>query len=517
MQNVIEGNNRRIAKNTLLLYMRQLLVMVITLYTSRVVLNVLGETDYGVYNVVGGVVTMFSFLTSTLASASQRYLSYDLASADSQKLKETFGLIMFTYIVMAMASILMIEMVAVWFVNEKMTIPEERLYAANWVLQFSILTYIIHVLSSPFLSAIIAHENMNVYAYISILDVFLKLFMVFILRMVVFDKLILYSILMFLCSLCITLCYVIYCMRNYVESHFLFHYDKRRLREMISYAFWNVIGTIAGLLRSQGVNILLNLFFSPAINAARAIAYQINNAVNSFSQNFYTAVRPQIVKNYASHQFECMNTLIMRSSRLAFYLLLIISLPVIINASLVLKIWLGSPPEYTVIFVQLILVNALIEVFNLPLAAGVQASGNIKSYQMTIFSINLLNLPISYLMLYNGFSPETTVYVSIILALLSFIPRLIISHRRYSIPIFDYVKFVLFRACVVALICYSCCKLLSIIVDSNNSIGGFLLSVICSIIMQLFVIFLVGLTHVERIMVKKIVLNGVRKVIRYDS
>lgn len=484
--------------------------MILALYTSRVILEILGETDFGVYNVVGGVVTMFSFLTSTLASASQRYLSYDLTSNNPQKLRETFGLIMLTYILMSLLSVILIESVAVWFVNKKMTIPIDRLNAANWVLQISILTYIAHVFTTPYLSVVIAHEKMDVYAYISIIEAFIKLGAVFLLEIIDYDKLIMYAFMLFLCSLFITFCYIYYCMKNYKESHCFIFYERNRLKNISSYIFWNAIGSIAGLLRSQGVNLLLNIFFNPAINAARAIAYQVHNAINSFSHNFYTAVRPQIIKTYAVGEIERMNNMIISTSRLAFYLLLVVSIPIMIYTESILNVWLDTPPAYADIFVKLILINALVEVFNLPLAAGVQASGNLKSYQIAVFSVNLLNFPVSYCFLYYGAPPEITVYVSIGLALLSFIPRLIIAHKRYNIHIFLYIKSVLFRVGAVAVICYFCGHLLAILLGSHDSVLSLLMCSSILIILQLVIVYMVGFPNAE----KKMILNYLTKKIR---
>ena len=497
------ANSKRIAKNTLLLYVRQLLIMAVSLYTSRLVLQMLGVTDFGIYNVVGGVVVMFSFLTGTLGSATQRYLAYDLANGDAKRLHETFGLVMLTYIIMAIITVVLSESIAVWFLNTKMTIPADRIYAANWVLQFAILTFVVHIFSTPYLSVVIAHEQMDVYAYVSIADVVLKLLVVYLLQVFFLDRLILYSILMFFTSLLITLCYAFYCYRNYKESHFRFFYDKTRFVEMTAFAWWNMIGALANILRSQGINILLNLFFNPAINAARGIAYQVNNAITSFANNFYTAVKPQIIKSHAKGEDTHMRQLIISSSKLAFFLLLLISLPIALNAHYVMSLWLVTPPEYTSLFVQLVLLNALAEVFNIPLVAGLQATGNIKYLQLSVSLLYFLNIPVSYFFLKLGFPPETPMIVNLVIVVVCMIPRLILCNHYYGLSIKRYTIDVLARGWAIVLLCYYIGKLLPW--TGVNSIIDLALSSIFLWLITLALILILGLSSHERNMVVNIV------------
>ena len=503
MSQNLSADNKRIAKNTLLLYVRQLLTMLVSLYTSRVILQTLGVTDFGIYNVVGGVVGMFSFLTGTLCSATQRYLAYDLANGDAKRLRETFGLVLLTYIIMAIITVILSESFAVWFLNTKMTIPTDRIYAANWVLQFAILTFVVNIFSTPYLSVVIAHEQMDVYAYVSIADVVLKLLIVFLLQVFFFDKLILYSILMFCSSMLITLCYAFYCHRNYKESHFQFFYDKARFVEMTAFAWWNMIGALAKVLRSQGINVLLNLFFNPAINAARGIAYQVNNAIISFANNFYTAVKPQIIKSHAIGEDSHMRQLIISSSKLAFYLLLLISLPIALNTNYILSLWLVSPPEYTSLFVQLVLLNALAEVFSLPLVAGLQATGNIKYLQLSVSLLYLLNIPISYVFLRLGYPPETPMIVSLSLVVVCMLPRLLLCKHYYGLSIKQYTLDVLVRGWTIVILCY--------IIGTHlpwtgvDSIIALVISSISLWIITLALILILGLSSQERNMVMDII------------
>lgn len=511
------SNNKRIAKNTLLLYFRQLLIMVVSLYTSRVVLQTLGVTDFGIFNVVGGMVTMFSFLMSTMASASQRYLSYDMASGNDEKLRQTFGLVMLTYILLIVITVILIEVTAVWFLNNKMTIPPERLGAANWVLQFAVLTFVAQILATPYLSVVIAREKMEVYAYVSILDVVLKLLIVYLLVVFSYDKLLFYSFLMFLSSLLITIIYMLYCRRNFMESRCNYFYEKSRLKEMLGFAWWNMIGTLSNLFRSQGINILLNMFFNPAVNAARGIAYQVNSAITGFANNFYTAVRPQIIKTHALREDERMRSLISYSSRLAFYLMFILSLPIIIHAKPLLALWLGNPPEYASLFVQLILVNALLEVFSMPLTTGLQATGNIKSYQLIVSGIYLLNIPVSYVLLKLGMPPESPMYVNIALVLVGVIPRLLLCRKYYLLSIRQYTKEVLLRAALVAISCYLICQYVVVQLFDTSSVLPLLTNVVIMGIASVVVVYILGLTHTDRQRVNILAMQVIHKIRRKSN
>lgn len=513
MQN-ISLNNKRIAQNTLLLYFRQLLIMFVSLFTSRVVLQALGITDFGIFNVVGGMVTMFSFLMSTMASASQRYLSYDLASGNDEKLRQTFGLVMLTYLLLIIITVILIESTAVWFLNNKMTIPPDRLNAANCVLQFAILTFVANIFATPYLSVVIAREKMDVYAYVSILDVIIKLLIVYLLVEFSYDRLILYSFLMFVSSLLITLIYIIYCRRNFKESRCNLFYTKKRFKEMLAFAWWNMIGTVSNLLRSQGINILLNMFFNPAVNAARGIAYQVNSAITGFANNFYTAVRPQIIKTHASKEDDRMRSLISYSSRLAFYLMLILSLPIIIHARHLLSLWLVEPPEYSSLFVQLILVNALLEVFSMPLTTGLQATGNIKNYQLIVSGIYLLNIPISYILLKMGMPPESPMYVNILLVLVGVLPRLLFCKKYYALSIRKYSREVLLKAGVVSVPCYLICKYLIARFYIHSSVVSLLANVTIMGIVSIVVIYVVGLTQTDRQRLNSLAIQAIKKILK---
>lgn len=502
----ISSNNKRIAKNTIALYFRQVLTMIVTLYTSRVILNTLGVVDFGIYNVVGGIVLMFNFLSSTMASASQRFLAIDLAKGDNGKLRQTFSLTILSYLIIVLVAVLLCETIAVWFLNTKMVIPEERIVAANWVLQFSILTFIVRLMTTPYLSVIIAHERMGIYAYMSIAEAVLKLLMVLLLVSIKWDKLIMYSALMFLVVFSINMFYRYYCKKRFRECTYSFFFDGRRLKEMFSFAGWNVLGAIANVLRSQGINIVLNLFFSPAINASRGIAYQVNAAISSFSNNFYTAVRPQIIKQYALGESDEMFKIIFYSSRLAYFLLFMISLPIIVQTESILTLWLKTPPEYTVVFVRLVVLNSLIEVINYPLVTGLQACGRIRAYQIFISVTYLSILPISYFLYCCNYPPETAMVVNIVVVAFSMIPRMAFCIKYLNLPIWDYIKDVVLRIVVVTLLSLIVYPVITYMNMSDLLTGLVFNTALCLIVSGAVVLF-VGMSREERVKVYGIAKN----------
>ncbi len=487
------NNSKRIAKNTMMLYIRQILVMLITLFTVRVVLEVLGVVDYGIFNVVGGVVAMFSFLSGTMSSASQRYFAYDLGRKDYVSLGQTFSLTIISYMAIALLVLVVCESLGIWFLNNKMVIPPDRLEAANWVFQAAILSAVVTIMTSPYMAVIIARERMGAYAYITILDVVLKLAIIYVIQWIDYDKLKVYSILTLCNTAVIALIYRLYCIKNFEESHYRFYWNYQRLKEMLSYVGWNLIGAAATILKLQGVNILLNLFFNPAVNAARAVAFQINSAVFSFSQNFYTAVKPQITKSYSSGNHEHMLQLISKSSLYAFYLISVIVIPIYFQIDAILAMWLTEVPPYAVIFTKITLITAMVDIFNFPLVAGIQATGRIKGYQLVVSIIYLMNLPICYILLRVGYPPQSTMWVSLALSLLSFIPRLIIARNIFKLSIRNYMQTILTRGGVMLLILIIIAYIASYICFDNIFIFGLIY-----LLLSVVSIYILGLNSEER-------------------
>lgn len=458
---------RRIAKNTLFLYLRMIVVMGVSLYTVRAILHQLGVVDYGIYNVVGGVVNMFSFLSGTLSTSSQRYFSIELAKGDKERLNQWFCLNITSFSIFIILFLIAAETVGLWFVNTQMTIPAERLFAANVVYQFSIISFCVHFINIPYNALIIAHERMSAFAYISIIDAVLKLAIVYFLSISTWDKLVVYGFLMFLLSCSITSAYIIYCLRRFKESKYHPYWNTSEIKELLGFSGWHFLGTFAVVTRSQAINILLNLFFNPAINAARAIAFQVYKAVNQLSSNFFVAVRPQIFKSYATGDNEELYKLIMRSTTMCSFLVSILVYPILANTAYILGLWLKEVPDYAVIFTQLVLINGLIDATNGPTIAPAFATGKIRNYQLVVSFLIFLNLPISYIALKLGCEPTVTMKVSISLSLVTAIVRAYLLRSMIGLPFGKYL-ILFFRIVVVSLFIWGVISLIK-----NNEANSF--------------------------------------------
>lgn len=498
-------NGRRVASNTIMLYVRMLLVMVVSLFTVRVILSVLGEEDYGIYNVVGGIVLMFSFLSRTLASASQRYFAYEIGRKDEIKLSETFDITLSLYIIFVCVILVIAESSGLWFVNNKMTIPVERMTAVNIIYQFSIVSFCVSILATPYQAMIIAREKMNIYAYVGIIEALMGLGFAYVLTFISFDSLILYGALIMGGSFITNGIYFFYSRYKYPESKYSRYWNPTLAKEIVSYSGWNMYGAVANVIRSHGINILINLFFNPVINAARGLAYHVNNAVSSFASNFYTAVRPQLTKSYAEGNRQGVNKLVDSTSKLSYYLILIIAAPLMVFADQVLSIWLVDVPEYTSLFMNLTVVVAMIDAISNPLMTLVQATGKVKLYQLLIGSLLLLNLPISWVLLKLGFSPEYTMYVAIILSFLSLLARLLVLKWVVDFPVIAFCKNTLLRMIISTAFCYLVAFLGKMyIYNCRHSLLSLLISIFTIVIINSVALVVVGFNKGERAGIKQI-------------
>jgi O-antigen/teichoic acid export membrane protein len=500
-------NNRRIAKNTLMLYFRMILTMLVSLYTSRVILNTLGVEDYGIYNVVGGVVSMFAFFNSAMSSATQRFLSYEIGRGDFVQLRKTFNATQVIHIGIAVLIFILAETVGLWFVKTYLVIPAERLEAAIWVYHFSVLSFMVSIIQVPYNATIIAHERMNVYAYVSIMEVTFKLLIVFMLTWITYDKLKLYGILYFAVVFVIAAIYRVYTRRNFEESKFEVVKDKRLYKTLISYSGWSLFGNIAGVAQGQGVNIILNIFFGPVVNAARGVAMQVQSAVNSFVTNFQMAVNPQIIKSYAANENEYMISLIIRSSKFSFYLLFLLSLPIILEIDQILKMWLINVPSYAPIFTVLILVVILITSISGPLKIAVQATGKIAVYQAVIGTLLFMTLPISYYFLKLGYPPEVTLYITIVIEILALIFRFFFLKKIINFPVARFIKDVVIRNIIIVLLSVSLPLFLRKVLDESFWRLFFVTCV--ALIWNATVIYFVGLNKSEQMIAQK----GIKKIL----
>lgn len=490
------SNSTRIAKNTIALYFRQILIMLVSLYTVRVVLATLGAEDYGIYNVVAGVVTMFGFLSGAMATASQRYFSFDLGKGDTEHLKTTFSVTFQIYLLIIAVVVLIAETFGLWFVNNKLVIPAERMTAANWIYQAAIVSFVLTLVTTPYMASIIAHENMKVYAYVSIVEAVLKLGIVFLLKVLPFDKLSLYGVLLAAVAFVNTGIYRLYCHKHFEECRLHFVKNGKLFREIVGYSGWNLFGSLVGVFKNQMTNILLNLFFNPLVNAARAVASQVNSAVTSFSQNFSTAVRPQIIKSYASDKKEECICLVFYGCKITFFLMYVFSLPLVLEMDFVLGLWLKNPSPLAVIFTQLALIDAVIDSISYPIMTLAQATGKIKLYQGVVGGILLLNLPVSFIALKLGAPAFSVMIIAIGITFLAFIVRFVIVKHLTEFSLKAFALQVVFPIIVVSVCSVMVPVLLKLVI--KNDVAEFLAVVFSSVVLSGTFILLFGMEKNER-------------------
>lgn len=449
----VSENNKRIAKNTFALYLRMLFSMCVSLYTSRVILETLGVSDFGIYSVVGGVVGLLGFLNSSLSGATSRFLTFELGKGDHAALRSVFSCSLAIHFAIALAVLIFAETAGLWLLENELTIPPERLSAARAVLHFSVAGTMVGITQIPYTASILSHERMGIYAYVSIAEVLLRLGIVFLLVVSPFDKLSSYAALTFFVSAGTAMFYRFYCRKNFGECRFRFDFSAGTLRPILAFSAWDLLGNLSVVARTQGVNVLQNFFFGPIVNAAAGIAGQVQGAVSGFSENFLNAVRPQIVKYYARGEIPEMQKLICRSGKLSFFLLFFLSLPLILECEFVLNLWLKNVPEFAVAFVRLTLLNQLVSVAFRTMLYSIHATGKIRTMSFINGATYLLVLPISYVLLKNGFSPVTPFVLNIVLLAIGCLSNTNLV-RRY-IPEFSagtFLREVVLRGAAFALV-----------------------------------------------------------------
>lgn len=428
--------------------------MLVSLYTSRVVLQALGVEDYGIYNVVGGVVAMFSLLSGSLSAAVSRFLTFELGRNDLVRLRKVFSSALCVHALLALFVLVLSETLGLWFLNYQMNIPADRMIAANWVFQFSLFSFLLGLFSVPYNASIISHERMGIFAFVGIGDTLLQLGIVLFIAFggICSDKLIVYASLLVVKGMLFQLFYFYYCRKSFKECRFRLSLDKPLLKEMTGFAGWNFIGASSAILRDQGGNILLNLFYGPALNAARGVANQVSNAIGSFVGNFMIALNPQITKSYAAAEYGYTFSLIFRGARFSYYLLLWLALPVLLNTQYILSIWLNVVPEHTILFVQLVLVFSMCETISNPLITVMLATGKIRNYQIVVGGLQMMNFPLSYIFLKMGFLPEIIVMVAISLSLICLGARLILLRDMIQLPVARFLRHVCGNIIVVTIL-----------------------------------------------------------------
>ena len=491
-------NNKRIAKNTLMLYVRMLLIMVVSLYTSRVILQALGVEDFGLYNVVGGVVVLFTFINNAMVTSTQRFLNFEIGRNNLDEARKVFSASLNIHAVIACVFLLLAETVGLWFLNRYIQIPEGREVAANWVYQFSILVSTLNIIRSPYNAAIIAHEHMSFYAYVSVIEIILKLAIVYMVYLFA-DRLIAYAFLMMMVTLIVLAAYYIFCKKKYTICKYKFEYDRKRYMALASFSGWSLFGSLANMGASQGINIILNMFFGVAVNAAMGIANQVNAAVYQFVSSFQTAFNPQIIKSYAAGDRTYFISLIMNTSRYSFLLLFLLALPIYICCPEILSIWLGTVPEYAVEFCRLMLLFLLIDAVQGPLWVSAQATGKIRNYQILMSALILLNLPITYVLLIFFKNPEIALIVRVSINFVTAVARVIYLNHLYNFPIGRYMKDVILKCLMVMVISYPIPYLVHRMMGTTltDTFANVFIALVCAIVF----IALIGLRSKERILI----------------
>lgn len=497
-------SNRRIAKNTVFLYLRMLLLMAVSFYTTRVVLNTLGDVDYGVYNVVGGIVGFISFINGSMSLASNRFLAYAIGKNDSVLLSRTFSMAVMLHGLIGITIVIIAETAGIWYFYNYLNIPEETYYAAMWVYQLSIVGMFLSIMMVPLTSLVIAHERMSAFAAVSLVEGGLKLAVAFLLTAIMANKLILYACLMLSVTVVTGIVWLAYCVVRFHDIHIRIKWHQQLFKEMYSFVGWQFTGAFSWILRTQGVNLVLNYFFGPVLNTARTISVQVNSGVFALVQNFQMAVNPQLVKSYAQDNVAGMHDLLISSSKYSFFLLYIVALPVLCQTQPILRIWLNTIPDYTVIFVQLALISVLIETLSGTMSHAALATGNIKLYQPVISGIVLLEVFLVYAGYRIGFPPQFMFYVAIFLNFIAFIARLsILRHlirlkwkkyiRHVTMPIISVVSVSVPLSVVV-------CKLMT-----TGSILNMLTLIILVFLIASASAFIVGMSSHERIAIFNVI------------
>lgn len=483
-----------------------LLTMIVSLYTSRIILHTLGESDYGIYNVVAGIVTIFAVLSSTMANSAQRFLSIDIGSSElNHKLQNTFNQFVLLHVFVAVIVLILAETIGIWFFLDKLNIPVERKDAANVVYQLSVILFVLNIIKAPYEAGLIAKENMKIYAYIGVFEVFAKLGSVFLLVTITFDKLIIYAVLFSIVSISTIVYTIVYVIKKYADYQFVFSWDSSRVTTILKFVGWNYLTAIGDVSRMQGINILLNLFFGPAVNAARGIAFQVQASIIRFVTGFQTSVNPQLVKNWSANDKEGMIILMSRTSKLSFFMLLIISAPVILNCEYILKLWLNNPPDFTVEFCNLVLLQALIESVCYPMWTVVGAIGKLRFSHLLGSILYGMMVVFSYMALKSGAEPTTVFIISIILMIV--VMFMLIFRINYLVP--GFLKIEIKQIVIKPLFVLLPFLLFYFIpiFDVTNNIVNLIKNSVIIIFTFLFVIYFIGLDKIE----KSIILNVVKK------
>lgn len=503
-------NAKRIARNTILLYIRMIFIMIINIYMARVVLKILGIEDYGIYNVVAGAVAFLGFLSSAMSLATQRFLNVELGKKQGGNLNKVFSMAFNIHAIIGLVIIILAETIGLILINKTLNIPPDRMVAANVAFQCVIFSTFFSVIQVPYNSAVFAYEKMDVYAYLSIFDVCLKLGLTYMLMWVQYDKLILYSILMFAVHVLLFFLYSIYVSKKFKECHLAMLWDGTIFKSLVGFLGWNIFGQLAQIFATQGVNMIANVFCGVVLNAAIAVTHHANGAITMFIHNFQTSFRPQIMKSYAAEQYDGMKQLIYKASKVSFFLLYLISVPIMLNINYILSIWLEEVPEYSAIFCKLLIWYSFFEAMGMPLVMAIMATGQNKMYQIAVSIVISLNLLLTWLFLHLGFSPEWIFYVKIGLSFWVIYVRMFFANKQAGIKVSEFVKHSFLPIFKVVIVTQPINFLINGYVETATIANKFFVTSLFAV--YIFVcIYFVGFTSAERVFVKDMILKKIKK------
>lgn len=507
------SNNKRIVKNTAFLYARMVLILLIGFYTSRVILQVLGASDYGISNVVAGFVALFSFLNATFSSTLQRFYNYEGGQRGEEGYTEVFSVGFRVHVALAVFVLILVEVIGIWYINKVMVLPAERLTAAHILFQFSVASMVVLIVQAPFSGAIIAMERMDFFAVVSIIDAVLRLGLIILLPYIPFDKLIIYGLIQLTISIIDITFYVVYSKKNFHFIKLKKGMEKRLLKEILSFSGWTLFGSFAFLAKGQGVNMLLNYFFGPVVNAARGLAHYCSGALNGFSNNIAMAFRPQLVGSYSLGNTKRTFSLLLTQSKICYCLVLMLAIPVILEIDLLLNVWLGkSVPQNTNLFAVLVILDSLVGVLNAPVTQVVYATGNVKAYQIGSAIVNILLIPTCWLFLYLGFDAWIVFVLTIVFSILCHIVCLIIMHNVFKYHYKDYIKRIVIPCLVMSLLVPILPYCLYIVMD--DSFGRLIIICLASCIVTCSMLYLFFLSKAEKSYVIQFKNKIVEKLIR---
>ena len=499
----------RIAKNTIILYIRMIVMIFIGLFTSRVILNTLGVENYGIYNVVGGIVAMFGIITSSLSSSISRFITVELGTNNIERLKKIFSTSVTVQLIISVIIVILIEIIGLWFLHNKINIPTERLDEATFVMHCSVITFAVSLNTMPYNATIIAHEKMGIFSYITLLDAILKLAVVYLLYVSPFDKLETYAVLLLLVSVIVQLIQFIYCRRQFQECRFSWLLDKQLLKEMSSFSGWSFAGNASYIINTQGINLLINIFFGVTINAARGIATQVDTMIQGFVNNFTTAMNPQIMKSYATKDLKYMHQLIISGSKFAYFLMLFFAIPICLETNFILTLWLKQVPEYSVPFVRLALLTSMMTALGSTLTTSQNATGYIRRFSIVTSCFTFLDFPLTYVAFRMGLSPTSSYIIHFLVYSFLQIAKIFLVRNYIHLSAKDYFRNVLLKVFIVSFL--SVIPPFSIYYTMNPSYARLGFVVVSSAFSSLIVIYLLGTTVSEKTMINEVIRTKILK------